>query len=524
LLHFLVAASLSSGFSCGIARDKACFPGHAAQESTREVTAMKESVRSILGWSVATALMLVACSDNGSDGGNGGNGNRGGSSGSAQGGANGAGTGGTSTGGAGGSGTSGTGGYGGTSTGGAAGNGASGGAAGSGAKGGTAGTAGQGGSGGAAGSGTGGSAGTATGGSAGAGGAKDAGSPDGSTGGSAGSGGGSGSGGAAGSGGAGPTDARIDTIDGSGTGGSGGSNGDAAPPMCSPLSGGAPISVAVPPKGTATTLDIGGWNIEWFGDTSNGPTDENLQRDNVADVLLGTDLDLWGLAEVVSTEEFNQVLAKLPGYKGFLSDDALVDQGSQWYTATEQKLGFVYKCSVAVVTKAKVILTNANTAFAGRPPLEVTLEVTLNGSTTDLVVIVQHAKCCNDADSWQRRKDAADALKPYLDSTYPTKKVIVVGDFNDDLDMSITSGSPTPYANFLADTARYTFISKALTDMKIPTTGGYATAIDHHLATNEMAASYIAGSIQAYNLNSVINNYNSTTTDHYPVVSRYNVP
>jgi len=294
--------------------------------------------------------------------------------------------------------------------------------------------------------------------------------------------------------------------------------------MCSPLTGGSPSAVTVPPKGTATSLDIGGWNIEWFGDTGNGPSDENLQRDNVADVLLGTDMDLWGLAEVVSTAQFDQVMTKLPGYKGFLSDNALVQQGSQWYTATEQKLGFVYKCSVATVQSAKVILTSANTPFAGRPPLEVTLKVTLNGSTMDLVVIVVHAKCCSDADSWQRRKDGAEALKPYLDSTYPTQNVIVVGDFNDDLDMSITSGSPTPYANFLADTANYTFISKALTDMKIPTTGGFTTAIDHHLATNDMAAHFIAGSIMAYNLNSIITNYNSTTTDHYPVLSRYNVP
>jgi endonuclease/exonuclease/phosphatase family metal-dependent hydrolase len=294
--------------------------------------------------------------------------------------------------------------------------------------------------------------------------------------------------------------------------------------MCSPFTGASPISVTVPPKGTATSLDIGGWNIEWFGDTGNGPTDENLQRDNVADVLLGTDMDVWGLAEVVSTAQFDQVMAKLPGYKGFLSDNALVQQGSQWYTATEQKVGFVYKCNMVTVQSAKVILTSANTPFAGRPPLEVTVKVTLNGATMDLIVIVLHAKCCNDADSWQRRKDAADALKPYLDSTYPTQNVILVGDFNDDLDMSITAGSPTPYANFLADTAQYTFISKALTDMKIPTTGGFPTAIDHHLATNEMAAHFIAGSITAYNLNSVITNYNTTTTDHYPVLSRYNMP
>jgi hypothetical protein len=469
----------------------------------------------IWGWPTAALLAFVACSDGGA-GGTGGAGNRGGSGG-ATGGSAGSGTGGAGTGGSGAS-TTGTGGTGkgGASTGGASGN------------------SGSSGLGGSAGSGTAGKGGASgSGGTAGTGGTKDAGAPmpngsaGGSGGGSAGSAGTGGSAGVAGSAGTGggPADARIDGIDApTGTGGSGGTSGDAAPPMCSAFSGGAPISVVVPPKGNATSLDIGAWNIEWFGDTGNGPTDENLQRDNVADVLLGTDMDMWGLEEVVSTAQFNQVMAKLPAYRGFLSDNALVQQGSQWYTDTEQKLGFVYKCNVVTVQNAKVILTSANNAFAGRPPLEVTVKVTLNGATMDLVVIVLHAKCCNDADSWTRRRDASDALKPYLDSTYPTQKVIVIGDFNDDLDMSITSGSPTPYANFLADTAKYSFISKVLTDTKVPTTGGFTTAIDHHLATNEMAAQFIAGSMTAYQLNSIITNYNSTTTDHYPVLSRYNVP
>jgi endonuclease/exonuclease/phosphatase family metal-dependent hydrolase len=473
---------------------------------------MKLRLLCIGGWSVVAALGLAACSDGGAGGGSGGTGNRGGKGGGpGSGGATAGGMGGASAGGSGG-GASGAGGVGkgGTAGAGAGGAGAAGGAAGAG------GTSG-GGAGGAAGSSTGGTGGTA--------GAKDSGAPtpDGSAGSSTG-----GSGGAAGRGGAaggGMVDARADNVDApTGTGGASGASGDAGPPMCSPFSGGAPISVVVPPKGTAASLDVAAWNIEWFGDTANGPTNEDLQRDNVADVILGTDFDLWGLQEVVSTAQFDQVMAKLPGYKGFLSDNALVQQGSQWYTATEQKLGLVYKCSVATVESAKVILTSANNAFAGRPPLEVTLKVTLNGATIDLVVIVLHAKCCSDADSLTRRKDASDALKPYLDSTYPSQRVMVIGDFNDDLDTSITVGSPTPYANFLADSANYTFISKALTDSKTASTVSYSDTIDHHMTTNEMAASFIAGSIGVYNLTSIVTNYGASTTDHYPVLSRYHLP
>jgi len=39
-----------------------------------------------------------------------------------------------------------------------------------------------------------------------------------------------------------------------------------------------------------------------------------------------------------------------------------------------------------------------------------------------------------------------------------------------------------------------------------------------------MAAQFIANSLTAYNLNSIMTNYNTTTTDHHPVLSQYNVP
>ena len=41
-----------------------------------------------------------------------------------------------------------------------------------------------------------------------------------------------------------------------------------------------PYAVTVPGKGSATTLDIASWNIEWFGDTGNGPSNETLQLQN----------------------------------------------------------------------------------------------------------------------------------------------------------------------------------------------------------------------------------------------------
>ncbi len=283
-------------------------------------------------------------------------------------------------------------------------------------------------------------------------------------------------------------------------------------------------AIAIPPKGSATTLDVGSWNIEWFGDTGNGPSNETLQRDNARDVINGTDFDIWGVAEIVSQSQWNSLESALPGYSGFLAKEANVVNGSAFYTDfsnTEQNVGILYKSAVAALLDARVILTANDSDFAGRPPLQVTLRVTLNGATEDIIVIVLHAKCCSDNTSWQRRRNAALALKSYLEANHGARKVWVIGDFNDDVDTSITPGQASAYANFVSDTANYRFPTQALSDAGIASTVDFPDMIDHHLITNEVLPSLVSGSAEVYRVDQHIPNYAATTSDHYPVLSRY---
>jgi endonuclease/exonuclease/phosphatase family metal-dependent hydrolase len=283
----------------------------------------------------------------------------------------------------------------------------------------------------------------------------------------------------------------------------------------------APRLATVPAQGTASTLDVASWNIEWFGSTGNGPADESLQLANARDVISGADMDVWGVAEIVDQAHWNSLESQLTGYTGLLAGESVVTGGSTYYGATEQKVGILYKSSMATLLGAKIILTAYDADFAGRPPLEVTLRMTLNGATEDVVFIVMHAKAFNDDASWQRRANASAALKSYLDATYPTQKVFVVGDFNDDVDTSITAGKASPYKNFVDDAARYAFPTKALSDAGTASTTSYTDMIDHHLITNEASATYSAGSVQVYRVDSYVANYATSTSDHYPVLSRY---
>lgn len=287
------------------------------------------------------------------------------------------------------------------------------------------------------------------------------------------------------------------------------------------------VPVVVAPRGTAATFDVGTWNVLWFGDTANGPEDETTQRRRVRDVIKGADLDLWGLQEVVGRADFTSLLAELPGYAGLLADDPSVVDGTAYYSDfgnREQKVALVYKTSVVEVQGARVVLTDKNQDFAGRPPLEVRIRMRLGGSTQDAVVIVLHAKADADADAWERRWRASEALKVYLDATWPTARVWVIGDFNDDVDASISVGRPSPYAAFVADTPRWSFPTAALSATGTGSTVRYPDPIDHHLVSNEALATYVSGSVEAYRVDAVIPGYGSTTSDHFPVLARYRVP
>jgi endonuclease/exonuclease/phosphatase family metal-dependent hydrolase len=251
------------------------------------------------------------------------------------------------------------------------------------------------------------------------------------------------------------------------------------------------------------------------------PADEALQLANARDIISGADMDVWGVAEIVDQAHWNSLESQLTGYTGLLAGESGVTGGSTYYGATEQKVGLLYKSSMATLLGAKIILTAYDTDFAGRPPLEVTLRMTLNGVTEDVVFIVLHAKAFNDDASWQRRANASAALKSYLDATYPTQKVFVVGDFNDDVDTSITAGKASPYKNFVDDAARYAFPTRALSDAGISSTTSYTDMIDHHLVTDEASATFVAGSVQVYRVDSYVANYDASTSDHYPVLTRY---
>lgn len=278
--------------------------------------------------------------------------------------------------------------------------------------------------------------------------------------------------------------------------------------------------------GNDTLIDVACWNVEWLGDADNGPSNETLQYNNVKDVLTKTDMDVWGLAEVSNSTTFYNLLLALSAYDGTESS----------YSQT-QKTALVWK-------KAKFDLisyTNINdasqpdfyNAFAGRYPLEVVLKTKGGNAVDTLYFYVVHLKAnsgSGDQDSYNRRKNASVYLKKFLDTQRRNKKVIVLGDWNDDVDRSVvminSSYLESPFQNFVNDSAKYLFTSLSLSlagETSYPNFNP-KNMIDHQLNSRALSDSFYVKRSAAVmkQLSTQISGYTNNTSDHYPVYARYN--
>ena len=187
----------------------------------------------------------------------------------------------------------------------------------------------------------------------------------------------------------------------------------AATPPTTPTTPTTPLAPVIPAIGDANVIDMATWNLEWFGDPANGPTNETQQAANIRAAIAAADLDLWAVQEVVSASAFRSLVAALPGYGGVLANDPAVVGGAASYSDfndAEQKVGLLVKSAVASVIGARVILTERDFDFAGRPPVEFRLRVTLGGVVDTIPVIVLHAKAGSDAASWDASSATATAL------------------------------------------------------------------------------------------------------------------
>jgi endonuclease/exonuclease/phosphatase family metal-dependent hydrolase len=250
-------------------------------------------------------------------------------------------------------------------------------------------------------------------------------------------------------------------------------------------------------KGKSSKLEIATLNLENF------PKEYARTLPYVSDLVLQMDVDIIALQEISSNYWLQRLVDNLPGWKGVFSPSI----------SGTQSLAYLYKTSEIELLSLEALYTSDSYAFP-RPPLKAKFKYKSTGTST--YVINLHLKCCGDG--VERRKSAAVKLKDYVDTNLGNEKVIVLGDYNDVIDLSRSQ----VFSVLTNDAANYKFVDMAIAkgDRANWSYPSYPSHIDHILVTNEWFSSFET----AYTLKPelCIALFENIATDHRPVVAVFN--
>lgn len=288
------------------------------------------------------------------------------------------------------------------------------------------------------------------------------------------------------------------------------------------------------------TLDVVCWNIEWFGSTTNGPFNKNLQEQNVVKVLRHLDADIYGVSEIVDTLRFRRVVDSL-GTNNFAyvisetCSGVISSAEPNWQTC--QKLAYIYNKNIFSNVKARAFVTNSTNAYSnfasGRLPFLFEANATINGFTRPVVFILIHGKAGATVSDYVRRQGAAREMRDSIEAQFANKNVFIIGDYNDDLQTTISAaavgGTLSSYDVIVRDSSKYNSISIALSRAGDSSTLGFSSVIDNHIVTTNAALGYVPNSVKVRkDITAVVPDYrNDNTSDHWPISSRYllnNIP
>jgi len=237
-------------------------------------------------------------------------------------------------------------------------------------------------------------------------------------------------------------------------------------------------------------FEIATWNIKFF--PQNGNTLHSL-----LEFIPNTKIDLIGVQEIQNTTAFMNMADQLSGWTGVVEN-----------VNGDIELGFLYRESaISSFGSISKLFSGDTNAY---PREAIIVDVThVNGLSAKVINL--HMKCCDDGR--ERRADASNKLKEYIDVNLADDNVIVVGDFNESL------SSTSSFSNFTSDADNYFFADQEISDGDIGNWSfpSFPSHIDHILCTSELADNVIGSYTLA--LDNCISSYSIDISDHRPVVA-----
>jgi endonuclease/exonuclease/phosphatase family metal-dependent hydrolase len=263
--------------------------------------------------------------------------------------------------------------------------------------------------------------------------------------------------------------------------------------------------------------------------------------------------DVYVVQEVSNDTELDTLIQKI-SINGKTFDKAISTSWSYSFNAPQanfppQKLVVLYNTQTTTVKSTKVLFKdlydqvragsvvlpnypgtdtpeeNDDSFFSsGRLPYLVNIETNIGGIKKEINLIDLHARANSGTDimKYNQRKYDIEYLKQALDTEYSNSNLIILGDFNDDVKSWVGNKSiASSYKVFVDDTANYNALTLGISQagaFSFLSSGGF---LDHIMISNELNDQYVPNSIAVYDPRSDILNYINTTSDHGPVIARF---
>ncbi|HAP64435.1 MAG TPA: hypothetical protein DCR93_34780, partial [Cytophagales bacterium] len=292
---------------------------------------------------------------------------------------------------------------------------------------------------------------------------------------------------------------------------------------------------------TANTLDVVSWNLEFFGSTVDGfgADDKDLQLINTKTIIEELDADIIAVQEVSNTQTLAS-LANLLGWESVCSDVYSFSFNGPDPDFPAQRLCYLYDPATTTLLDEFVMFEDFYNAerltpdllashpggsaqsfwSSGRLPYAARFQANNDGSSGEVLLVNIHAKSGSGSNDIDRKEFDANVLYDSLQEYFPDENIIILGDFNDDLDVSIDGSSVTPYNTYLTDSSGFFAPSKDLSDAGLRTFIFNTNVIDHQVFSDELEDAYLDGSVEVFIPFDVVDDYSGTTSDHLPVVTR----
>lgn len=246
-----------------------------------------------------------------------------------------------------------------------------------------------------------------------------------------------------------------------------------------------------------SSFDIVTWNLQEF------PKWGDQTIEHTANMIKLLNADLIALQEISDTMNFNALLSRLQDWDGYLHESYGLSM-AVLYKITEVNL---------IGTPQALFQTN-NYAFP-RSPLLISA-IHQNGLAIFLINV--HLKCCDGLENERRRREAGRLIKEYIDDKLANEKVMILGDFNDEI--SLRDSAENVFYSLIADSINYAFADMDIA-LNQPGKWSYPTwpsHIDHILITDELFSSEIYTATIPFDR--CDEDYLTIVSDHRPLMIR----